>query len=86
MKSIINFKLYDTEKATLYETKYPIDTTDWKESLYKTDKGNFFLKCEQKWVPPYIRPLSLKGAMEWMKRHFNIDLVIKHFKEYIEEA
>ena len=86
MKAIVKFKLYDTEKATHIATKNPKDTTEWKESLYKTKKGNFFLVCEQKWVPSYVRPITVKEAMDWMKRHFNLEQVIATFKEYIEEA
>jgi len=104
MKKIIDGVLYDTDKAEVIasasEGYNKSDFRYFKESLYRTAKGNWFLAGEGGPSSKYravfidgsysggseIFPMSPKAAREWLERNDEVDLCLKYFSEEIEEA
>ena len=102
MKKIIAGRLYDTDKA---EEIAKFDNDYWKtdyhwyeETLYKTDKGNYFLYGQGGALTKYryhcadgytagedITPLTLEEAKEWGEAHMNPDYYMDEFGE-VEQA
>lgn len=48
MKFISERKVYDTDKARVVATDWEINSTTW-ETLYLSEKGNFFLVHYTRW-------------------------------------
>lgn len=76
MKKIICKREYDTETSTLVK-KFTQgnfgDVNGFEESLYKTEKGLFFLHVNGGEASPYkkedIKSISKAKAEEWLKSH-----------------
>lgn len=98
MKKVINGSLYDTETAKLLgEDSYsnPRDFAHWRESLYRTKSGKYFLHGEGGAMTKYavcvgqnewssgekIIPLDLDSAQKWAEEHLDGDEYIKAFGE-----
>lgn len=103
MKKVINGKTYNTETAStigFYSAPYSVnDHHYFKETLYKTKKGNFFLAGEGGGLTKYARqcgdsvcygdgiiPLDPDSALSWVERNLNPELTEKLFSHMIEEA
>lgn len=102
MKKIINGRLYDTDKAellTIWNNGFPYsDLSFVEESLYRTNKGKYFLYCEGGPNSEYfewdegnrrkgetIRPLTSEEARAWGEKHMTVESYIKEFGE-VDEA
>lgn len=98
MKKVINGSLYDTETAKLLgEDSYsnPRDFAHWRESLYRTKSGKYFLHGEGGAMTKYavcvglnewsggekIIPLDLESAQKWAEEHLDGDEYIRAFGE-----
>lgn len=98
MKKVINGSLYDTETAKLLgEDSYSNsrDFAHWRESLYRTKSGKYFLHGEGGALTKYavcvaqnewsggekIIPLDLDSAQKWAEEHLDGDEYIKAFGE-----
>ena len=98
MKKVINGSLYDTETAKLLgEDSYsnPRDFAHWRESLYRTKSGKYFLHGEGGAMTKYavcvslnewsggekIIPLDLESAQAWAEEHLDGDEYIRAFGE-----
>lgn len=98
MKKVINGSLYDTETAKLLgEDSYsnPRDFAHWRESLYRTKSGKYFLHGEGGAMTKYavsvgqnewsggekIIPLDLDSAQKWSEEHLDGDEYIRAFGE-----
>ena len=98
MKKVINGSLYDTETAKLLgEDSYsnPRDFAHWRESLYRTKSGKYFLYGAGGALTKYavcvgqnewsggekIIPLDLDSAQKWAEEHLDGDEYIKAFGE-----
>lgn len=103
MTQIIDGKVYDTETATELANdsySYPGDFDYWDETLYRTEKGAYFLAGEGGPNTGYretvslncwqggseIRPLSKGEALKWAERHASMKLVEQEFADAIIEA
>lgn len=98
MKKVISGALYDTETAKLLgEDSYstPRDFAHWRETLYRTKSGKYFLHGEGGAMTKYavsvgqnewsggekIIPLDLDSAQKWAEEHLDGDECIKAFGE-----
>lgn len=98
MKKVINGSLYDTETAKLLgEDSYsnPRDFAHWRESLYRTKSGKYFLHGEGGAMTKYavcvaqnewsggkkIIPLDLDSAQKWAEEHLDGDDYLAAFGE-----
>lgn len=98
MKKVINGSLYDTETAKLLgEDSYsnPRDFAHWRESLYRTKSGKYFLHGEGGAMTKYavcvaqnewssgekIIPLDLDSAQKWAEEHLDGDEYVRAFGE-----
>ena len=98
MKKVINGSLYDTETAKLLgEDSYSNsrDFAHWRESLYRTKSGKYFLHGEGGAMTKYavcvgqnewsggekIIPLDLESAQKWAEEHLDGDEYIRAFGE-----
>jgi len=104
MKKLINGKLYDTHTAnSIAEWDNGISSSDFKacnETLYKTNKGAYFLHGEGGALTKYAKPcggnskcggsdiiaLTTDEAFEWMQDKELVDEALKEFPDKIEEA
>lgn len=98
MKKVIDGALYDTETAKLLgEDSYssPRDFRHWKEELYRTKSGKYFLHGKGGAMTKYavsvglnewsggekIIPLDLESAQAWAEEHLDGDEYIRAFGE-----
>lgn len=104
MKKIIDGRRYDTETATLIDdTESGCGRSDFhyfRESLYRTKSGAFFLAGEGGPLSHYsqpvdqnswsggsrIRPLEHGEALAWLERHSTAETIEEIFKEEILDA
>lgn len=104
MQKIIDGKLYDTdeaEKIVSYSTGGSTSDFDYyREALYRTDSGRWFLHGEghgkTKYAPVTpdgmkgwgsdIRALSEEEAYQWCERKNKPDTAQEYFAGYIEKA
>jgi hypothetical protein len=102
MKKIIGGQRYDTDKATLLTCNQTSAKafSDWcEESLYVTERGNWFLVGEgyanTRWCTIAhdgmrgpggldLLPITETEALEWLERHGETALIEQHFD--IEDA
>ena len=95
MKTIINSKLYDTERAEEIATgiiRGPYYSWEMYENLYKKHTGEFFIErdfdgdgdCieEYYWVLEHrFEPISEEQAKVWVEKYCDADTYIKLFGE-----
>lgn len=104
MKAIIGGKRYDTETATevghYANSYYAGDFHHYKEVLYKTTAGAWFLQGEGGGLSKYgvnvgnngscagsaLVPLSAADAREWLENTKNIEALEQYFGAEIEDA
>lgn len=102
MKAIINSKRYDTETATEVACKSHGRYNDFnwqKETLYRTEKGNFFLHGEGGAASDYskstgdgmtsgerIIPLKDDEAFAWAARKGLPEICEEYFPDHFEDA
>jgi hypothetical protein len=104
MKQIIGGLTYNTETAELlgtYVNDVPANDFNWyKESLYITKKGRYFIAGEGGAMSPYaemyggnswsygssIRSLTTDEAVRWASRALAPDETIALFGDFLEEA
>ena len=103
MRRIVDGVMYDTEKAELlasYEAKeLPSDFRWYREDLYQTKNGRFFLHGRGGPLSPYasvgygcsssgekIVPLSEGEVVKWLENTENYDVLLELFPDEIEEA
>jgi hypothetical protein len=103
MKRIIEKKVYDTETATMVATTSFGNSSDFKsfaESLYRTKKGNYFLKYRGGPLSKYgvnegsagtrgdsgIIVFTHDEAFEWLVSANESDLAAEMFPDKITEA
>ena len=105
MKDIIDGKRYDTDTAEEIATgsssgAHPGDFEYYRETLYKTDNGAWFLAGKggpkTKYASPVpggglsggsgIHPLTSGETMSWMEAHSRLRALEKHFPDEIEDA
>jgi hypothetical protein len=103
MIAIIEGKRYDTDTAESIaeweNAHYPADSKYCKETLYRTQKGAFFLYGEggglsryaehcEGWVQPgeKIIPISDDEARDWLMEHQLIAALAQLFPDSIEDA
>jgi len=103
MKRVIDGKHYDTEKAERIGVDGYSDGGDfhyWKEELYRTKKGNYFLYGEGGPLSDYavdvgngstsgsrkLIPMSEEETLEWLERAEETVALEKYFPDYFEEA
>lgn len=102
MKEIIDGKRYDTETAEeIYKWSSPHFPNDWhyeSETLYRSEKGTWFLLGEgnglsryrEQYIDGYgpgesIKPLTEDEAFEFLSEH-DSDLAEEYFEDRIEDA
>jgi hypothetical protein len=75
MKQIINGKVYDTKTAALVASNRYWDGSNWERNgrntyLYKTAKGNYFVKHTTCWQGErdYLEAVSVEEAKELYER------------------
>jgi len=103
MKKIIDGKKYDTEKASVVAewcNHYPSnDFKSCEETLYRTDKGNWFLHGEGGAMSRYAEAYgnSVSGGADiiamthdeaygWLVDHGETEDAERYFPEKVEEA
>jgi hypothetical protein len=103
MKQIIDGKMFDTEIAKLVATNQysqPGDFHYWREELYITRKGVWFIFGKGGPLTKYaistgnkpksggstIRPLNAKEAIEWLEKADKLDALEKYFASEIEDT
>lgn len=103
MKKIINGKSYNTETAEeIVSASSNCGKSDFrwfKESLYRTKKGNYFLAGEGHAMTKYathydnmsgagngIFLLTKKEALNWLENNEETEKIEKYFSAEIEEA
>ena len=104
MKKIINGKMYNTETAEKIATDESScgrgDFNWYEETLYKTQKGNYFITGKggpmSRWAQTVgqnswsegsgIETLSKQEALDWLERAGETEAIEKHFSAEIEEA
>lgn len=105
MKKIVDGKIYDTETATEIGSAEssgvtPSDFGYWRETLYKTRAGVYFLVGEGGALTSYARPvpgggwmgglrltpLPLPEAFQWAQAHLTPTTVELEFPELVTEA
>lgn len=104
MKRVIDRTLYDTERAEQIAQYAPnTDRSDFHyhiETLYKTQKGEYFLHCEGGASTEYAKPVSGGGrtggeelnfideeaALDWCEEHSIAGQVVVDEFEYLIET
>jgi hypothetical protein len=105
MIRIINGKRYNTETATQiadWDNGLPTSDFGWcEETLYRTEKGNFFLVGEGGGMSKYAEsveggkarssgkdliPLTPEQARAWLEQHDEIESIEEYFSDEIEDA
>ena len=103
MKATINQLIYNTDTADEIASDsgggYCNDFRHWEETLYRTQKGNYFLhgtggamsKYAEKYGNSYssgsgIVPLGETEALEWCEEHDCQLTIDEHFTHLTEEA
>ncbi len=103
MKQIIDGKRYDTEKAKEVASYSYGNRTDFhgiEETLYRTDKGTWFLHGWGGAATKYatdlgngssgdgedIQPMTPVQAMRWLERFGKADALEEYFADEIEDA
>ena len=93
MKKIINGKRYDTETATkVADDSYSNygDFGYWSEEIYRTQKGNWFLRGEggdETRDGSVIIPFTKKEALAWLEAHTSDSEAYKeYFADVVEDA
>lgn len=103
MKQIIDGKRYDTEKATEVASYSYGNLTDFhgiEETLYRTEKGTWFLHGWGGAATKYatdlgngssgdgedIQPMTPVQAMRWLERFGKADELEEYFSDEIEDA
>ena len=102
MKSTINNKTYDTDKAVLIAEASNYGGNDfraWRERLYRTPKGNWFLHgwggALSEYADRYLKgasegeriiPMSKEDAYAWCEKHHSEEAIEQNFKDMTEEA
>ncbi|MBT9160759.1 MAG: hypothetical protein DDT26_02055 [Dehalococcoidia bacterium] len=103
MKQVIGGKRYDTETATeIANASYSGggDFRAWKETLYRAQKGAYFLAGSGGPMTKYavsvgqgttsgssqITPLTEAEAFDWCQEHDCIQAIDAHFGHLVEEA
>jgi len=104
MKQVISGKLYNTETAELVHKwengEFINDFRYYKESLYKTKKGAYFISGKGGAMSKYrrscgnnnmcggsdIRVVSKDEAIEWLETHEGTEALEQHFSNEIGEA
>lgn len=102
MRTIINRKVYDTNTADEiadYSSGYINDFRYYKESLYKTKNGRWFLCGEGGAMSKYSQPegngrgyghatipLTKDEVIEWLEETEHYDELEEHFANELEEA
>lgn len=104
MKQVINTKLYDTESAEqIAKHSNHAPTSDYnylRETLYKTDSGQYFLHGRGGAASKYARStgdglisseeiivMSDEEALSWCEeRQIDGEIVAEEFDELVEEA
>lgn len=103
MRSVVNNKIYDTAKAeeiAVWSNGYNYhDFNSCTETLYRTEKGNWFLHGEGGANSRYcthcgnsrgpgeqIIALSDYEVKQWLVEKDNVDVLEKYFADELEEA
>jgi len=107
MKDIVNGTLYDTDAETterLAIHRSGRDSGDfryWREELYKTQSGSYFVYGTGGPMTKYrtrvgqgeyagsseIRPLSDDEAFQWLQQYdIDADIILAEFSDRVEEA
>ncbi len=103
MKKIINAKLYDTATAEKLAEKWnglnTSDVRNFRETLFKTKKGSYFLYGEggaaTRWAKKNgnsldagrnIIQMDKWKAMEWLAKNDFPEVIEKEFPDLIKEA
>lgn len=104
MKAIIGGYRYDTDTAQyLGEAESTVDRGNfhwWRESLYKTKNGRYFLDGEggalSHYQEPYgtnghtgggkITPMNGEEAMHWAEKHGLVSLLEQEFSDFLKDA
>lgn len=104
MKAFIDGKKYDTETAEEAASwdngQSTRDFEHCAEALYRTKKGNWFLKGEGGPMTKYARfcgdntrcggsaitPLTAQEAFEWCEKYNMTETIEKYFPDMVEEA
>lgn len=85
MQAVQNSLIYDTDLATRIRTfdfiNEDADATanpEWRETLYRTERGNYFVHSEYfsayyEISEPVIEPYSMEEACDWYALRFGID-------------
>lgn len=98
MRRIIDGKLYDTSKAVLLGNRtesHPSDFHYCDESLYRTEKGTYFIAGEGGALSSYAGPIDNHGgrsggeglcvvcrdeARHWAEVYLEVEEYMKHFE------
>ena len=104
MKRVINGSFYNTQTAELLHNwsnrRYGNDFRNCEESLYKTNRGAYFIRGEGGAMSKYarscgsnsmcggdeLRVVSEAEAMQWLEEHEGSDVLIEKFADKIKEA
>lgn len=103
MKSTLNHKVYNTETANFVAEAGTVmagnDFRAWKEKLYLTPKGSWFLHGSGGPMSKYaehnlnrstdgerIVPMTEYEALAWCEEHGAQKAIEQHFSHLIEEA
>ena len=105
MKKIINNASYDTTKAVCIghkesDCQFNNDLSYWRERLFKTKSGKYFLHGEGNAMSKYsesrgngnrgageeIIPLTAIGASEWAEENLDAEDFEKEFGEVVEAS
>lgn len=95
MRQIIDQKLYDTETGE--EIAQTIPAVPRRETLYKTDTGEYFIHREE-WENQYfikydemdpstttLIPLSDERTLTWCTRHeIDVEIILSEFSHLVE--
>ena len=103
MKKVIDGKLYNTDTAQEIASDshgYASDFHYWAETLYRTQKGAWFLYGEGGALSQYsvsvgnngsggsdaFVPFTAGEALDWLEQHASADTALEHFGTEVEEA
>jgi hypothetical protein len=105
MKAIINGKRYDTEKSEEIARGgnglSPTDFNHYEETLYRTNKGSWFLVGGGGPASKYAKPvgsgghsgssdnfvaLTDKEAYQWLEDHGETEALEQYYSDQIEDA
>jgi len=104
MKKIIDGKRYDTETAdeiAHYDNGYPDGEFKWyEETLYRTQKGKYFVFGEGGAMTGYSQPVGDNGrgggsgwrvlshgeALSWLEKYGFTEEIETHFADSVEDA